>query len=62
MEYVRIILPAGKGAANFVDVRDVGEVAAKALVEGTLHGQDPELMGPEALDFDQVAETLAASL
>jgi uncharacterized protein YbjT (DUF2867 family) len=55
----RILLPAGRAAACFVDVRDVAEVAARALVEGTLFGEAPELVGPEALDFEQVAAILS---
>jgi uncharacterized protein YbjT (DUF2867 family) len=55
----RILLPAGRAAASFVDVRDVGEVAARSLVEGTLLGEAPELVGPEALDFEQVAACLS---
>ena len=31
-------------------------------MDGTLRGQAPELVGPESLDFEQVAATLSATL
>ena len=58
----RIVLPAGRGAASWVDVRDVGEVAGRALVDGTVRGEAVVLVGPEKLDFHAVAELLTELL
>ncbi len=58
----RIVLPAGDGAASWVDVRDVAELAARALVHGELRGEAPSLVGPERLDFHQVAALLSELL
>ncbi len=55
VERDRILLPAGRGRAAFVDVRDIAEVAADALLDGGLRGEAPVLTGPEALDFGAVA-------
>lgn len=56
-----IFVPAGHGTLGFVDVRDVGAVAAKALSEG--HGKQAySLTGGEALTFTQVAERFTVIL
>ena len=58
-----VIVPAGTGRANFVDTRDVADVAAVALAEGEPHfGRAYEPTGPEALDYHAVAEALSAVL
>ena len=52
-----IIVPAGTGAANWVDTRDIGELAAVVLAEGTDHHECTyEPTGPEALTYHEVAE------
>jgi uncharacterized protein YbjT (DUF2867 family) len=43
--------PAGSGKAAFVDIRDVGEVAAKVLLEPGHTGKVYELTGPEPLGY-----------
>lgn len=58
----RLYLPAGAGAAAWVDVRDAGEVAASALVRGELRGEAPVLVGPEPLDFHRTAGLLTEVL
>ena len=59
----RIVLPAGRGRAAFVDVRDVGDVAATVFADPQAHrGAGYTLTGPQALDFDQVAEVLSREL
>ncbi len=49
-----IFVPAGHGKTSFVDCRDVAEVAVRALTDETAEAYD--LTGPEALDYDAVAE------
>lgn len=61
-EHNELFVPAGAGKAAFVDVRDIGEVAALAFAEPGHVGQGYTLNGPEALDFDQVAALLTAAL
>lgn len=50
--------PAGDGKAGFVDVRDVGEVAAKALADDRHVHQTYVLTGPETLSHHEVAQML----
>lgn len=58
-----IIVPAGGGAANWIDTRDIGELAAVVLVEGDIHDECIyEPTGPEALDYHQVSEILTEVL
>lgn len=57
----RLYVPAGRGRVAWVDVRDIAEVAADALL-GAHDGLAPVLTGPEALDFDQAAEILSVAL
>lgn len=59
----RIYVPAGKGVAAFVDVRDVGEVAAVALAEPAAHrAQAYTLTGAVAIDFALAARQLSDAL
>ena len=59
----RIVLPAGRGRAAFVDVRDLGDVAAAVFADPAAHrGAGYTLTGPQALDFDQVAAVLEREL
>lgn len=59
----RILLPSGRGRAAFIDVRDVGDVAAVVLADPPAHrGAGYVLTGPQALDFDQVAALLTDEL
>ena len=58
----RLYLPAGGARVAFVDLRDVGEVAADALVAGERHrGKGYTLTGPEAFSFEEVADFLTAA-
>lgn len=57
-----LYVPAGAGRAAFVDVRDLGEVAARCFVEEGHVGQAYTLTGPEALGFAEVAGLLSAAL
>lgn len=63
LEDDRLYLPAGRGRAAFVDVRDVAEVVAQAFVEPTVHaGQAWTLTGPVATSFEEAARLLTAAL
>jgi uncharacterized protein YbjT (DUF2867 family) len=57
-----IYVPAGRGRVAFVDVRDVGELAARTFAEAALRRQAWTLTGPEAVTFDQVAASLSTAL
>lgn len=55
-----IIVPAGDGRANFVDTRDVGELAACVLLEGAPHFNTAyEPTGSQTYDYHQVSDILA---
>lgn len=59
----RLYVPAGRGRAAFVDVRDVGEVAAQTLLEPRAHrGRAYLLTGPRAESFDDAARLLSTAL
>lgn len=61
VDHDRLLLPAGRGRAAFIDARDIGEVAAGVLADpGPHRGAGYVLTGPEALDFDRVAAILTA--
>jgi len=59
----RLYVPAGRARVAFVDVRDVAEVAASALLEPSVHvGRAYTLTGAEALTFEAVAELLSNAI
>lgn len=59
----RLYLPAGAGRVAFIDVRDIAEVAAKALTAPEAHaGRTYSLTGPEALSFAEIASVLSEEL
>jgi uncharacterized protein YbjT (DUF2867 family) len=54
-----IVLPAGKAVFNWVDVKDVGEIAALALEHPDRFAGDAiEVTGPEQLSFHDVGALL----
>ncbi|SFK84810.1 Uncharacterized conserved protein YbjT, contains NAD(P)-binding and DUF2867 domains [Halogranum rubrum] len=55
-EHDEVFVPAGTGAVSFVDARDVGAVAALTMREPGHEDESYDLTGPEALDFETVAE------
>ena len=57
-----IALPAGHGRSAFIDVADIGAVAAQVLTENGHAGKAYALTGPQALDFDEVAAILSDEL
>lgn len=54
------VLPLGAALTAMIDTQDVGEVAAKVLLEEGHAGQIYELTGPELMDFHEVARRLGA--
>jgi len=59
----RLYVPAGPGRVAFVDLRDVADVAADALVDPATHcGAAYTLTGPLTATFEQVADALTAAL
>ena len=57
-----IFVPAGKGRTNFVDVRDIGDAAAKVLLEPGHEGKAYELTGGESPDYFEIARVLSEVL
>lgn len=55
-----LFIPAGNGRTSFVDVRDIGAVAALALTDttGACLNRGYELTGSEALTYYEVAQIL----
>ncbi len=59
----RIYLPAGWGRAAFIDVRDLGGVAATVFANPAAHrGAGYTLTGSQALNFEEVAAVLTSEL
>ncbi len=50
-----LFVPAGRGKTSFIDVRDIGAVAALALTQDGHANKAYDLTGSEALDYYQVA-------
>ena len=50
-----IYVPVGKARTSFIDVRDIGAVAALALTQPGHENRAYDLTGCEALDYEQVA-------
>lgn len=59
----RIYLPSGKGLINFIDTRDIAEIAAKCLFEPAVHGGKAYMLaGNQAVSFYEVAMMLSDAL
>ena len=59
----RIYVPAGAARVAFIDVRDIAQVAAMALLQPSVHkGQAYHLTGPAAVAFREVAQLLSKAL
>jgi uncharacterized protein YbjT (DUF2867 family) len=56
-----IFLPAAEAKVSFIDTRDIGAVAAKALLEDGHAGKEYGLTGPRALDHAEAAAILSRS-
>lgn len=57
-----IYVPVGKSKTSFLDVRDIGAVAASALTQPGHEQQAYDLTGSEALDYEQVASLFSQVL
>jgi uncharacterized protein YbjT (DUF2867 family) len=57
----KIILPAGKGAAAFVDARDVAQCLVKVAIQSGHWGKTYTLTGPTSLSFSQAAVDIGVS-
>jgi len=57
-----IFIPAGQGKTNFIDVRDIAEVAKKVILEENHLEKGYELTGPDNLDYYQIAEIMSGIL
>jgi uncharacterized protein YbjT (DUF2867 family) len=63
-EFVRageLRLPAGDGAASFVDAEDIAAVVVAALTEERHAGQVYELSGPRAVTLTEAVATISAA-
>lgn len=57
-----IFVPVGNARTSFIDVRDIGSVAACLLTEDGHAGRNYDLTGAEALDYWQAAHILGETL
>ena len=57
-----IYVPVGKARTSFIDVRDIGAVAAAALTQPGHENKAYDLTGKEALDYFQVADLFSTVL
>jgi len=57
-----LFLPVGDAKTAFIDARDIGEIAAKALVETGTGNAAWDLTGPEAIDYREVARIFSREL
>jgi len=57
-----LLIPAGRGATSFVDVRDIAAVAALALTETGHANRAYDLTGARALTYAEVARQFTAVL
>jgi uncharacterized protein YbjT (DUF2867 family) len=61
-DYDEIYIPVGKARTSFLDVRDIGAVAALVLTNPGHENKAYDLTGSEALDYYQVAELFSQIL
>ena len=57
-----IFVPVGKTKTSFIDVRDIGAVAAVALTKEGHAGRNYDLTGSEGLDYWEAAQILSEVL
>jgi uncharacterized protein YbjT (DUF2867 family) len=57
-----VAFPGGPGKTSFVDVRDVAEIAIKALTEDGHKNRVYRLTGPDPMTFERAAERISAAL
>jgi uncharacterized protein YbjT (DUF2867 family) len=61
-ERSEIFVPVGNAKTSFIDVRDIGAVAARILTETGQEGKNYDLTGAEALDYWQATKILGETL
>ena len=61
-DHDELFLPAGRGATNFIDARDIAAAAAIVLTEPGHVSRSYELTGPQAYRYDEVAAMLSRVL
>ena len=61
-ERSEIFVPVGNAKTSFIDVRDIGAIAARALTETGHVGRNYDLTGSEALDYWQATKILSKTL
>jgi len=61
-ECSEIFVPVGRAKTSFIDTRDVGAVAAIALLEDGHAGKNYDLTGSEGLDYWEVAQIMSEVL
>lgn len=54
-----IYAPTGDGSVGWVDIRDIAEVATRALTEDGYEGKTHTITGPESLSLAEVADKLS---
>lgn len=57
-----IYIPAGNGKTNFIDVRDIAEIAFLALTEKNHKNKVYELTGSKSLTYYEIADILTDKL
>ncbi len=63
IQHQQIYLPASRAKFTLIDVRDIGEVAAKILINISAHiNQSYDLTSKESLTFSEMAEALSRNL
>ncbi|MBP6786404.1 MAG: SDR family oxidoreductase [Candidatus Promineofilum sp.] len=62
VEHGDLFIPGGRGATSFIDVRDIGAVAARTLTEAGHDGRAYELTGTESLTYGDVAAVMTEEL
>jgi uncharacterized protein YbjT (DUF2867 family) len=58
-ERSEIFVPVGKAKTSFIDVRDIGRVAALALMQEGHTGKNYDLTGKERLDYWEAAQIMS---
>lgn len=56
-----LVTATGTGRIGFVDAADIAAVAVRGLLDPSSHDRDHVITGPDALSYDEVAETLSAA-
>jgi uncharacterized protein YbjT (DUF2867 family) len=61
-ERSEIFVPVGRAKTSFIDARDIGAVAAVALMQDGHAGKNYDLTGSEGLDYWEVAQIMSEVL